>query len=279
LTVDYGLLTIDYWLFTIDCWLLTVDCQVFNACCGTWTSFWEKDEDKHCLLLCGRLWWLLTIDYWLLPIAYCLLTVDYWRLTIDCWMHVVGYELRFWKKMRTQHCLLWCCRLWWLLTVDCRMHVVGHEFRFWKKMRENIVCYCAVACDDCWRFTVDCWLLTIDCWLLAVECMLWDMNFVLGRSWGKTLSVMVLSFVTPHAAAWRAVLKSQVCWYWDVWHTILHPARQNLHGDSEIQGEALVRTRSAADMLSNKIQLRSVGGSQSVRDLANWVTGCQSMKI
>jgi hypothetical protein len=36
--------------------------------------------------------------------------------------------------------------------------------------------------------------------------------------------------------------------YLDIWRAITHPAKQNFHSDDEIQGKALVRTRSAADI-------------------------------
>jgi uncharacterized membrane protein len=78
---------------------------------------------------------------------------------------------------------------YWLLTVDCRLsnECCGTWTSFWEKMRakENIVCYGAVTCDDCWVLTINCWLVTVDCWLSTVECMLWDMNFVLGKDEGK----------------------------------------------------------------------------------------------
>jgi hypothetical protein len=48
---------------------------------------------------------------------------------------------------------------------------------------------------DYWLLTVGCPLSIVDGWLSTVECMLWDMNFVLGKTGGKTFSVMVLSLV------------------------------------------------------------------------------------
>jgi hypothetical protein len=175
--------------------LLTVHCRLSNLCCGTWTSFWENQEGKQCLLWCYHLWGPLTIDCRLSNACcgtwtsfwenrrenkreniVCYGTVaceDCWLLTVECMLWDVNFIL---GKQEGKHCLLWYCRLWGLLTVDCRMHVVGRELHFGQNRRENIICYGAVACEDCWLLNVECWLLTIGDWLFAVDCRLWTVD-------------------------------------------------------------------------------------------------------
>jgi hypothetical protein len=175
-------------------------CRLSTACCGTWTSLLENDEGKHCLLWCPGA--VACEDCWLL-------TIDCWLLTVDCRMHIVGHELRFGKTMRENiicygAMVPWWCRLclclclwvlltvdYWPLTVDCWLSnaFCGTWTSFWEKDEGKhclLWCHGAVACDYCW--------------LSTVECMLWDINLVLGKRWGKTLSVMIAPWIPIHGS-------------------------------------------------------------------------------
>jgi hypothetical protein len=163
-------------------------------------------------------------------------TVDCWLLPVECMLWDMNFVLgKRWGKRKNIFCygavvlLLMMTVDCWLLTVECIL--CDMNFVLGKRGGQNIVCHGAVVLllamtvdywlliveywlllVDRWLLPVDCWLSTVNCWLSTVECIFWDMNFVLGKIWGKgqhcLLGAVVLLLVRT-AACWLLTVD---CW-------------------------------------------------------------------